>query len=143
MGHRYARIGRNRHGRRNARHCFKGNVRLYKHLQFLSPSAEDKGVSAFQAKYVFPFFRLPHKNLIDLFLGHRMLSRMFAHIDCLCIPWNAAQQFRADQGVIDDYICPLNQLCGLHCQKSGVPRTCAGKPYFSGSAAVTFFSLLF
>ena len=60
-----------------------------------------------------------------------MVVRSFSHIDFLRLLRNQAQDFRTDEGIINDHISLLDQRCRFHRQKPRIPGTCPGNPDFS------------
>ena len=83
MGDRDPRISWNCHRGSDPRNHFKRDSFPEQEFQFLSASSEYKGISALQSEHAFSFLRLPHKDPVDLILGHRMTAGMLAHVDRL------------------------------------------------------------
>ena len=85
-----SRVGRHRHGGCDPRHDLKGNPCLLEDFQFLSASSEHERITALQAQHPLSLLSLPNKDMVDLFLGNRVVPRMLSHIDGLFFRRNAA-----------------------------------------------------
>ena len=140
VGHRNPGISRHCNRGRNSRYHFKINSFFCKKLQFLSSPSEHKRIPALQPQHILPFFCLPHKNPVDLLLGHRMISGMFSHINRLCCLGDMAEYLSTDQSIIDDDIrCPHELRCP-NCEKARISRPRSGNPHLSHD---TIFFLVF
>ena len=84
-----SRVGRHRHGGCDPRHDLKGNPCLLEDFQLLSASSEHERITALQAQHPLSLLCLPNKDMVDLFLGNRVVPRMLSHIDGLFFRRNA------------------------------------------------------
>ena len=68
MGHRNPGICRNTIARGHARHNGKRHAVFPQHLRLFSPSAKDKGITAFQTHHLFPLLRQLYQQKIGFAL---------------------------------------------------------------------------
>ena len=125
MGDGNARIGRRRNGAGNAGHLFEGDAGLTEHLDFLSPSAENEGIPAFETGHNLPFLSLFRQKEADFMLLHGMAAGLLAYVHIFSVRAGVAEEPPVRQVVSHNDIRFLQAPLSLQCQKFRISGACA------------------
>ena len=88
-------------------------------------------VSSFQADHTAPRSCFLQKHLIDLFLGHRMMSGPFSDVNRSDPLRNLGKNAVSDQTVIDNHLRLFQHTRPFQGQQPHIPRPGAYQPDFS------------
>ena len=125
MGHRNPRIGRHGQRRGHSGHLLKGNAVFFQKFQLLAASPEQERVAALQPHNLFALQSLFQQNPVDFLLGHRVIAGLLAYVDFLGSFRNQAQNFRANQPVVDHHLRPAKNLQSFPGEQPRVAGACA------------------
>ncbi len=100
--HRDARRGRDRDSRGYARDDFARDAVPAKRESFLATAREDEGIAALEPHHALALASQSRQQRIDLFLGHRVSPRRFAHVVKLDAIREIERNGRDGEPVVDD-----------------------------------------
>ena len=128
MSHRNPCISRSRRPRCHSWNNPKGYARFYQIQCFLAPSAEDKGITAFEPQHPF-LVSCPLNDAVgNVRLFGRWLPSAFACVFQFAGGSGEPQDFFIDQCIVDHHISLLKPIQSMKGQQTRISRSCAGEP---------------
>src|SRR5262245_24078672 len=101
----------------------------YSHLGqkdcFLSPSAENEGITALEPNHVPSEHCVHGQKLVDVFLTESMVVRLLPDVDLLGMSGSFRQQRRMNQPVIHEHVGRPDALQASPCDQPRGTRSCA------------------
>ncbi len=107
---------RYRNGAGDPRRALAADTRFPDSPHFLPAPSEHERIAAFQTQNQFMGLCQGNEQAIDFLLRHAVKAFAFSRVDPLCIRIDIQDVLR-NQVVIDDHVCPSNQVQHLQCQQ--------------------------
>ena len=108
---------------RDPRHHFERDIVSRQCQRFFAATAENKGVTAFQAHHALALPGQIHQQSIDLILAKGMAVGCLAHVHTRHRVRYQGQDFGRYQPVIDNNVCGLDQTLCFYCKQLRIPRS--------------------